>query len=188
MTGEVAEVRPVPGYEGHYEVDSLGNVFSFKRGRRKQMNLTPNSGGYLQVQLFLGGVFKCFRVHMLVAMAFLDHESCGQLIEVDHFDKNKINNRASNLRIITHPHNSLHCKVSKRNKSGVNGVTWMKQNKCWVANIRADRKLIYLGCFKNLAEAIKARRSAEAIRIEELLARRDSIISKKFEKVIDVAA
>lgn len=185
---EVAEVRPVPGYEGHYEVDSLGNVFSLKRGRRMQMRLSPNSGGYLQTQLFLNGAFKTIGAHMLVAMAFHNHKSCGQMIEVDHFDKDRTNNTASNLRIITHPHNCLHCKLSKRNKSGVTGVTWMKQNKCWVSNIRVDRKLIYLGCYKNIADAIESRRSAEALRIEELLALRDSIRSKKLEKVIDAAA
>lgn len=185
---ESVEVRPVPGYEGHYEVDSLGNVFSLKRGRRKQMRLAPNGGGYLQTQLFLNGAFKTLGAHMLVAMAFHSHKSCGQLIEVDHFDKDKTNNKASNLRIITHPHNCLHRRVSVRSKSGVNGVTWMKQGKCWVANIRADWNLIYLGCFKNLADAIEARRRAEALRIDELLALRDSIRAKKLEKVIDAAA
>lgn len=184
---EVAEVRPVPGYEGHYEVDSLGNVFSLKRGRRKQMKASGSSRGYLQAQLFSQGKFKTIQVHVLVAMAFLDHVPCGHEIEVDHIDQNRMNNRLSNLRTVVQPLNALNRKVQERNQSGVTGVIWSKWAKRWIASIRVDWKLIYLGCFSDVNVAIDARRGAENLRIDELLAFRESLRPKNLKKSVDLS-
>lgn len=184
---DVAEVRPVPGYEGHYEVDSLGNVFSLKRGRRMQMRSSKSSRGYLQVQLFTQGQFKTIQVHVLVAMAFLDHTRCGHEIEVDHIDQNRLNNKKSNLRTVVQPLNALNRKVQDRNQSGVTGVIWSKWVKKWIASIRVDWKLIHLGCFVDVDEAIEARRGAENLRIDELLIFRESLRSKNLKKNVDLS-
>ena len=183
---EVAEVRPVPGYEGHYEVDTFGNVFSLKRGRRMQMS-PAIARGYLRLQIFKDGNFKTMAVHVLVAMAFLDHTPCGHEIEVDHIDQNRLNNRLSNLRTVVQPLNGLNRKVQDRNQSGVTGVIWSKWVKKWIASIRVDWKLIYLGCFADVDEAIEARRGAENLRIDELLVFRESLRSKNLKKSVDLS-
>lgn len=89
--------KDVVGYEGRYQVSSLGRVKSLRfRGHAKESVLksTPNYSGYHVVTL--GVDRKQFRVHVLVLEAFLGkrpdgHEGC-------HGDGDKNNNALTNLR------------------------------------------------------------------------------------------
>lgn len=51
--------------------------------------------------------------------------------------------------------------MQKNNKSGQNGVHWDKESERWRSCIRISRKLINLGRFIHLEDAIKARKEAE---------------------------
>lgn len=81
--------------------------------------------------------------------------------EVDHINRNKLDNRKENLRYVTHQQNLLNCKVRKDNCSGVKGVTWRKDRNCWTAQVRYQNRKIHLGNFQKLEEAILARLKAE---------------------------
>jgi len=82
--------------------------------------------------------------------------------DVDHIDGDSLNNRKSNLRIVTHQHNMMNQrKLPSNNTSGVIGVGWNKENKCWDAQIKHNKILHHLGSFKNKDDAIKARHDAE---------------------------
>ena len=80
---------------------------------------------------------------------------------VDHMNHERNDNRKSNLRIITTQQNNMNNSLRKDNKSSVTGVFWNKQNNVWQAQIRINKKNIYLGCFKNINDAIKVRKEAE---------------------------
>jgi len=80
---------------------------------------------------------------------------------VDHINKNKLDNRKSNLRICEQTHNLMNSKIGKDNKSGYKGVGFHKPSKKWRARITVDKKTIYLGLFNSKEDAIKARREAE---------------------------
>lgn len=54
-------------------------------------------------------------------------------------------------------------RVQKRSVSGYTGVTWHKGKKKWVAYIRLDGRLRYLGAFTDKEEAIKARKAEEPL-------------------------
>ena len=56
---------------------------------------------------------------------------------------------------------SLNAKISKRNTSGIKGVTWSKKQKKWRAYITFQRKYISLGSFHKKEDAAKARKEAE---------------------------
>ncbi len=77
---------------------------------------------------------------------------------LDHIDRDKSNNKCNNLR-----HVSRNCNISKRNKSGVTGVTWVKRDKRWYSQIQVNNKTIRLGCFKkeDFDKAVLARWKAE---------------------------
>ena len=76
--------------------------------------------------------------------------------EVDH--KNKIfdDNRWENLRDLTRSENMANSPVQVRSKTGVKGVTIHTTSGKYVANIRVNYKLIYLGIFTTMEEAALA--------------------------------
>ena len=79
---------------------------------------------------------------------------------VDHIDGNPLNNCKSNLRICTIQQNCFNRKVGKATATGIVGV--QKKNKSeYNAYITFNKKRINLGDFKNLDEAVKARKEAE---------------------------
>ena len=83
----------------------------------------------------------------------------GQFI--DHINRDPLDNRRDNLRIVSIQENSMNLSMSKRNKSGVSGVSWNKNRKKWVARIMYKNKHIHLGYFEKLEDARKARKDAE---------------------------
>lgn len=80
-------------------------------------------------------------------------------MEIDHVNRNRIDNRIENLRLATRRQNS--CNLST-NPSGVPGVYWCKQQGRWRARIFVNGKNIHLGLFKNINDAAKARMNADA--------------------------
>lgn len=66
------EWRPVPGYEGLYQVSSLGKVKSLPRTTTKGGILKPRTDkrGYQWVGLSKDGLVRNFSIHELVALAF----------------------------------------------------------------------------------------------------------------------
>lgn len=115
--------KPVKGYEGLYEVSSLGRVRSVKRNL--VMHPHPRRHGYLAVMLYGKGGhktrnFKQFSVHRLVAEAFIPNPD--NLPEVNHKDECKTNNCAENLEWVTRLENvNYGTAKTRRAKKAVNG-------------------------------------------------------------------
>lgn len=115
--------KDIEGYEGLYQVSNMGRVRSLDRkdarGHRikgKMLADCRTRCGYRMVGLHQGGNAKCWLIHRLVAMAFLDNPS--NLPEVNHKDENKANNAVSNLEWCTafynNTYNGRHKRAGKR--------------------------------------------------------------------------
>ena len=82
-------------------------------------------------------------------------------LDTDHINRNKLDNRKSNLRSITRSKNCMNVNPPKNNTSGYLGV--QKHAEGWMARIKVNYKHIYLGYFKHIDDAIQARKKAEII-------------------------
>ena len=78
---------------------------------------------------------------------------------IDHIDRNPYNNQKSNLRKSTHAQNMKNKRLNKNNASGIIGVR--KSGKKWQADIGIKGRLIYLGSYENILDAIMIRLYAE---------------------------
>lgn len=79
---------------------------------------------------------------------------------VDHIDHDSSNNKLSNLRCVSRAENNRNMKPRK-NKTGVTGVSFDKKRQCWRVQIAFNKKRVYLGSFKKIADAVRARRCAQ---------------------------
>lgn len=115
--------RPIVGYEGFYEVSSLGRIRSldviikcgYGKTRLKKgvvRKTSKNNKGYLIVNLSKNGKTKTCSVHKLVAQAFLSNPL--NLSDVNHRDENKLNNSVENLEYCSHKTNLNHGTVKER--------------------------------------------------------------------------
>lgn len=105
--------KDIPGYEGFYQVSDCGQVKSCERfikgprvdQRLKERILKPglDTSGYHHVALCKDGKRKAYKVHRLVALAFLDGDNT---LTVNHIDECKTNNHVSNLEYLTQADNN----------------------------------------------------------------------------------
>lgn len=144
--------RRIPSFK-HYEVSSLGRVKSLKKSEESIMKPSLNNKGYWRLNLMKNNKMCYFLVHRLVAMAFLSHELDGEVV-VDHIDNNPLNNNVENLQFISKRENCI--KDRTNNSSRYPGVCWHKAANKWMANIRIDGKVKYLGLYEIEEEAFDA--------------------------------
>lgn len=88
--------------------------------------------------------------------------NCNDILkEVDHINHNILDNRKSNLRIVDKFQNSMNRDLGTNNKSGYRGINWQKESNKWMVRITVEGKVIYLGLYEDLEEAINVRIKAE---------------------------
>lgn len=111
---ETEEWRPVPEWEGWYDVSSLGRVRRIRPCNRSYrgriLKARPNLQGYPMVWLSRHGQGMQTSVHRLVAAAFLG--PCPNGCRTHHRDGNKQNNLIENLEWVTASINTRHAWAS----------------------------------------------------------------------------
>lgn len=96
-------------------------------------------------------------MHRVILSDILSSSDC-----VDHIDRNRLNNRRSNLRLSCRQQNAHNKSVYKTNTSGYPGVKWNPKLQKWQVQITRNKKRTHLGVYDELQEAIRARKVAEA--------------------------
>ena len=118
----------------------------------KEAFTAKDSGGYYQ-----GAIFAIHYPTHRVMWAMHHEKSPDSSLDIDHINRVKTDNRASNLRLVTRLINTQNASMQCNNKSGFNGVCWNKATKKWHPQIRFNGKRIHLGLFANKDDAIAAR-------------------------------
>jgi len=95
------------------------------------------------------------------------HSELMSNLGVDHINGDGLDNRRSNLRLATTAQNGANRKLSANNTSGVTGVYWHRAQKKWGAQIKVNRRMIYLGRFIEKQDAISERQKAAKIHFGE---------------------
>lgn len=110
--------KSIPGYEGIYEVSNTGQVRG-KNGIRKPQETWD---GYQYVKLCRRGHEKKYKVHRLVALAFIPNPL--GLAEINHRDENKRNNHVLNLEWCDRVYND---NYGSRNNRAAESIRKAKQ-------------------------------------------------------------
>lgn len=82
--------------------------------------------------------------------------NCPKGFDVDHINRDGLDNRRSNLRICTRSQNIQNQKIHKDNRYGARGLYWDKSRKKWQVRICINYKTIHIGRFENKEDAINA--------------------------------
>jgi hypothetical protein len=137
----------------HYDPET--GVFTWRVNRRGPMKAGDVAGrmhadyGYIIIGIE-GGEYRANR------LAFLYMEGRFPEHMAEHEDRNRANNRWSNLRNATYSQNMFNIPVRAGNVSGRKGVSWSKGNQKWYVRIGLERKSIYVGSFDDVEEAAHA--------------------------------
>ena len=107
----------IKGYENLYEVSNTGKVKRINKTKPfRILKQTINKDGYYQVTLCKCNKKTTYRVHRLVATAFIENANNYPL--VNHKDENKLNNNAENLEWCDCEYNTnYHGAAFRRGKS-----------------------------------------------------------------------
>lgn len=74
---------------------------------------------------------------------------------VDHINRNRLDNRRANLRLVSNAQNLWNAGPNKRNTTGYKGVAWDTRCQRYRARIIADSRSIFLGRFDTAEEAAR---------------------------------
>ncbi len=146
--------KDVPNYEGLYQVSDLGRVKSLNYKQSlipKIMTLVQEKNGYYKINMSKNGIVTNKKPHKLVAEVFLNHTPCRYELVVNHKNFNKLDNRKTNLEIVTARENSN--KKHLQSSSIYTGVFVNDKTKQITSRVVIGRKTIHLGTFKTEKEA-----------------------------------
>lgn len=149
----------------HY--DPVTGVFTWRVDRRGGVKAgdsagCPNGDGYVHI-----GIEG--RKHKAHRLAFFYMKGRWPRDDVDHVDRDRANNRWSNIRPATGSQNSANAKMPSTNRCGVKGVSAMPNGR-YRAQIEHEGRHISLGCYSTIDDA-RAAYAAGAARIFKDFAR-----------------
>ena len=133
--------KPIKDYE-NYEVSNLGKVKSLnynRTGEEKILKPRKDKDGYLYVGLYKSGKRKFFKIHRLVATAYIFNPDDKP--QINHIDCNRQNNCVENLEWCTIKENAQYREKMSNGKCVENAK---KRNKPIIAtNLKTGEEIYF---------------------------------------------
>ena len=95
--------KTIPGTCGLYEVSNFGEIR--ERKTKRLLHISCNSKGYAIVYMQK----NVFKVHRIVGECFVKKPRTEEKLQIDHIDRNRMNNDSKNLRWVTASENRKNC-------------------------------------------------------------------------------
>lgn len=114
---------------------------------------TVDKHGYVILSLY-------GKKHSAHRIAFLWLNGSFPTNQVDHINHIRADNRWINLRAVTGLENMQNIRLSRKNTSGILGVSWRKDKNKWRSRIKLNGRERALGHFATIEEAAAARAKA----------------------------
>ena len=140
------EWRDIKDYEGIYQVSNLGRVKSlvgsYGRIRTKILDQKPDAHGYKRVALYKNGNREEFKVHRLVAEAFIPNPNNLPCVnhKIDDFE-HRSDNRVENLEWCTYEYNNNYGSRNEKLSRAMKGRPFTEEHK---NNLKGRRDSITL--------------------------------------------
>lgn len=153
--------KDVQGYEGLYQVSSLGRIRSLPRGKQWPYRKTHNNirkpkltkRGYYSINLCKRNKTKWHLVHRLVALAFIPNPD--NLPHINHKDENPANNSAENLEWCTPKYNANYGTGTKRQSA----ARAANPNDGYVRKLVGIKNSLAVACYSLNVEMLASYRS-----------------------------
>lgn len=148
----------IPGFD--YQINkSCTMVKSFRKGSAKYGKIlqgTKDKNNYIWYMFTVGDRRIRIGLHHLSYRTFIDDNFLPSREKViDHIDNDQLNNKPSNLQLITQYENCVKDKYGKKSSKYV-GVCVVWQTGKWSAQIKHHSKKIHLGTYDTQEQAYEA--------------------------------
>ncbi|MDD4095304.1 MAG: AP2 domain-containing protein [Oscillospiraceae bacterium] len=115
-----------------------------------KFNWYYSNSGYAVRKIRVEGKQVILHMHHVIKKRLDGHET-------DHINGNRLDNRKENLRYVTHAQNQFNRSIAGGSKSSAyKGVYWHKPSRKWMARIKHNGKLVYLGSYDIEKDAAQA--------------------------------
>lgn len=145
----------IPGYEKRYYASRSGAIYSRITGKILVKNTLRTGYHAVKLRKHPWLVRRNLTVHRLVAMTFIGKCPSGR--EVDHKNRNKADDRVSNLRYVSRGHNMHNrpkCRMRGDSFCEYKGVS--NNGMFWTANLKYKGRTFYCGNFDSSKDAARA--------------------------------
>ena len=140
----------------NYVIHPCGTILRIWKNKTKELKPTKRKDGYMRFGLSKNGKSKKFKVHRLLALAFIPNPENKRC--VDHINGIKHDNRLENLRWLTHKENMNGFRSNPAQVITKGGITKTKYGWQWY----------YYMSKKQITKTMTSKEDLEKYRLEKL--------------------
>ena len=112
-------LEKIVGCNDYYIDDETLQIYSFKQKKYTDGKLLKpqiNNNGYIRYHFFVNGKYKKIYYHHIIVKMFIKSDYDSAKYDIDHMDRNKLNNSIENLAVVSRSDNIKNMSKSRTGK------------------------------------------------------------------------